>query len=182
MIVLSSKIDLQSVVKAMRSGACDYLLKPVDPEHALRRVSEIQNTGQVQKRRREILAQMHSLLAELQELSQMDSDSGAKTSSEPVQAGRFSLHPQTSLVYVEDRAVYLAPVTFTYLTVLARRTPHAVSHEDLVREAQGYDLRRMEARDLTRWHIHELRKAIEPSPENPRFIITERDFGYRLAI
>lgn len=181
MIALSSKIDLQSVVRAMRSGAIDYFLKPVDPEHALRRVSEILNAGRVQKRRREIILQMHRLIAELRQLSQAELGEASKVSSGPLLAGRLSLHPKTSLAYVDDRPVYLAPVTFTYLTALARHAPEPVSHENLVREAQGYVVSRFEARELTRWHIHELRRAIEPNPQKPRYIISVWDFGYRLA-
>jgi DNA-binding response OmpR family regulator len=51
-----------------------------------------------------------------------------------------------------------------------------------VKESQGYDVAIEEARDLARWRIHELRKMIEIEPEQPKYILTVRGIGYRLAI
>jgi DNA-binding response OmpR family regulator len=51
-----------------------------------------------------------------------------------------------------------------------------------VKESQGYDVATTEARDLARWRIHELRKVIESDPERPRYLLTVRGAGYRLAI
>jgi len=39
-----------------------------------------------------------------------------------------------------------------------------------------------EARDMARWRIHELRKALEPDPYNPKYVITVRSFGYQVVI
>jgi DNA-binding response OmpR family regulator len=49
-----------------------------------------------------------------------------------------------------------------------------------VAEAQGYTVTRAEAREMARWHVHELRKVLEEAPRHPRFIITVHDIGYRL--
>jgi DNA-binding response OmpR family regulator len=51
-----------------------------------------------------------------------------------------------------------------------------------VSESQGYQhLNRAEAREITRWQIHEIRKAIEPDMRHPTIVITVRDVGYRLV-
>ncbi|MDH5508072.1 MAG: helix-turn-helix domain-containing protein [Anaerolineae bacterium] len=34
---------------------------------------------------------------------------------------------------------------------------------------------------MSRWRVHELRKAIEENPKNPKYIITVRGQGYRLV-
>ena len=62
-----------------------------------------------------------------------------------------------------------------------RHAPEAVSFEALVKESQAYTLTRSEAREMVRWQIHALRKALEPDPRHPVYIITVRDFGYRLV-
>ena len=51
----------------------------------------------------------------------------------------------------------------------------------LVREAQGYDVSLFEAREMTRWRIHELRKAIEKDSKSPKFILTVRGIGYKFT-
>jgi DNA-binding response OmpR family regulator len=55
-----------------------------------------------------------------------------------------------------------------------------VPYQTLVRESQGYDLSRAEAREISRWQIHELRKALEDDSHKPHFVLTVRDVGYRL--
>jgi DNA-binding response OmpR family regulator len=48
-------------------------------------------------------------------------------------------------------------------------------------ESQGYKTTPVEAREMARWRIHELRKAFEADTRNPTYIITVRDVGYRLV-
>jgi DNA-binding response OmpR family regulator len=95
--------------------------------------------------------------------------------------GAFTLDLQLRNLQLEGRTVQLPPSTFNFLVSLLRHSPEPVTYEILVREAQGYDLTRAEARELARGHVHELRKALEPDLKRPRFIITVRDVGYRLV-
>ena len=78
--------------------------------------------------------------------------------------------------------VPLSPSTFDYLVTLARHAPTPVSYEALVMQSQGYELTRVEAQEMVRWRIHELRQALEPDPEHLQYVITVRGTGYRLAI
>ncbi len=64
-----------------------------------------------------------------------------------------------------------------------RHSPQPVSYDTLVLESQGYQgLSRIEAKEITRWQMHEIRKALEEDVRHPRLIITVRDVGYRLVI
>jgi DNA-binding response OmpR family regulator len=57
-----------------------------------------------------------------------------------------------------------------------------VTYEKLVYESQGFQqISRSEAREISRYQMHEIRKLLEPDPRHPQLIITMRDFGYRLV-
>jgi two-component system response regulator MtrA len=88
----------------------------------------------------------------------------------------------TRHVLLDKQLVSLPPSAFDFLVTLMRHVPDPVSHKALVKESQGYDLSQIEACEITRWQIHELRKALEKDPHKPGLIITVRDVGYRLVL
>ncbi|MBK9210884.1 MAG: winged helix-turn-helix domain-containing protein [Anaerolineales bacterium] len=74
-----------------------------------------------------------------------------------------------------------SPTSFDYLLVLARHSPNVVNYQTLVAEAQGYQADVREAQELTKWHIHQLRQAIEKDTHAPSILINVRGAGYRLV-
>lgn len=187
--ILTAHATLETAMQAVRYGANDYLLKPIDPEIILERVRETLKEQQLPRRRREITSQLHELLAELHQMENPaapapDSAAPAAPARDErfLQRGCFSLDLHTRMVSLAGQAIQLPPSTFNFLVSLLRHSPEPVTYEILVREAQGYDLTRAEARELARGQAHELRKALEPDLRHPRYIITVRDVGYRLVI
>ena len=65
--------------------------------------------------------------------------------------------------------------------MLARHAPNVVDFQTLVTEAQGYRVDAREAQELTKWHIHNIRQAIESDARNPVHVINIRGTGYRLV-
>jgi DNA-binding response OmpR family regulator len=97
--------------------------------------------------------------------------------------GTMVLDLHTRHVLLNERNILLAPSTFDYLVTLMRHSPQPVTYDILVLESQGYQgLSRIEAKEITRWQIHELRKSLEEDIRHPRLVITVRDVGYRLVI
>ena len=78
-------------------------------------------------------------------------------------------------------AITLTPTAFDYLVTLLRHSPETVAYTKLVKESQGYEPTLTEAKEVARWPVHELRKAIEADSRKPQFIITVRGIGYRLV-
>jgi len=187
-LILTAHATLESAMEAVRQGARDYLLKPIDPPHILARVHEVLAEQQQPRRRREIVSQVQELLAELR---QVDGTEAPVTpvvptlpAADPARflvCGKLTVDLHTRHVSIDNHYVSLPPSTFDYLVVLMRHSPRAVSYEVLVKEAQAYDLSRAEARDMARWHIHEMRKVLEADPRHPSYIITVRDIGYCLV-
>lgn len=188
-LILTAHATLETAIEAVRAGARDYLLKPIDPEDILSRTSKILGEQTQPKRRREITAQMQGLLAELANIdgdttSPMNVDKGKNLteSARYVRAGAMVLDLYTHSVELNSQNIPIPPSTFDYLMTMARHAPNPVSYEKLVLESQGYQhLSRAEAREITRWQMHELRKLVESDPRHPSMIITVRDVGYRLV-
>ncbi len=188
-LILTAHATLESAIDAVRKGARDYLIKPIDPPTILSRVEEIVREQSQPKRRREIVSGIQELLSELRQIDGDDPSAPGLlvtlSSTDPtrfLQRGPLTLDLHARHVKMGDRFIQLSPTAFDYLVTLLRHSPNPVSYETLVMEAQGYKTSLNEARDLARWRIHELRKAIEPDTELPRYIITERGTGYRLVI
>jgi DNA-binding response OmpR family regulator len=188
-LILTAHAALDSAIQAVRLGARDYLVKPVEPVEILARVAEILSEREQPARKKEIVGQVQALLAELQKMEGGDmtptSTLAALPSADParfLKKGIFELDLHARHAMLNDKYVPVTGIYFDYLCTLLRHAPRVVAYKTLVKESQGYDVAVAEARDLARWRIHELRKMIEADPEQPQYILTVRGTGYRLAI
>lgn len=187
-LILTAHATLDSAIEAVRKGARDYLLKPVDPAQILNRVSEVLAEVEQSKRRREIVGEMQNLLSELHRIEKPEAE---KTTAAPLlqttdparilRRGPFTLDLHARYATLGDKVITLSPTAFDYLVTLVRHSPNPLSYETLVMESQGYKTSLIEAREMARWRIHELRKTLEPDTRNPTYIITVRGIGYRLV-
>ena len=191
-LMLTGNASLDTSIQAIRQGARDYLLKPLDPAYILVRTKDILQETQQPARKREITRMIQDLMAELNQI-----DDGAQAQrpapvpelsalppADPnrfLQVGQMTLDMHTRHCFLKGQFIPIPSSSFDYLVVLVRHSPAPVSFEALVFEAQGYRVTRAEASEMSRWQIHELRKAIEASSERPSLIITVRNVGYRLV-
>jgi len=190
-IMLTAHASLQSALEALRLGASDYLLKPITPETLVSRTRVILNEQAVLRRRREIQTQMDALQAELDSLETADEIAAPVQSPTPqafspedrfLQLGPLILDLHSRRVTLRDRVLNLPPTPFDYLVVFARHSPDIVDYQTLIAEAQGYDMDRREAQELSKYHIHVLRDVLEPDSKQPRHILNVRGVGYRLLV
>jgi DNA-binding response OmpR family regulator len=187
-LILTAHATLDSAIEAVRRGARDYLIKPIDPPQIIERVSEVLTEQRQPQRRKAIVGQIQELLAELHEIDGSEpppaNPLGTVQATDPsrfLHCGPFVLDLHARHVTAGGRYVSLPPATFDYFVTLVRHSPDTVPYETLVNESQGYRVDRIEAREMARWQIHELRKALESDPREPRHIITVRNGGYRLV-
>jgi two-component system response regulator MtrA len=185
-LLFTAQPDLHSAVEALRRGATDYLMKPLKPEVIVDRTRAILSEQAKKKRRREIQRQMEELQVELDALDSAEpprQKTGplAELSDRFIRRGALTLDLHTHRVMVNEQNVNLAPTSFDYLLVLARHSPQTVDFQTLVAEAQGYDTDAREAQELTKWHIHNIRQAIETDVHNSIHVINIRGSGYRLV-
>jgi DNA-binding response OmpR family regulator len=189
-ILFTAQPDLNSAVEAVRSEATDYLLKPLKPQAVIDRTKAVLEKSQKERRKREIQRQIDSLQAELNSLEKVDGEENAHSKPKQVsasneryvQCGMLTLDLYAQRVTMDERPVDLPPTSFDYLLVLVRHSPNVVDYKTLVSEAQGYETDTHEAQELTKWHIHHMRQAIEPDPRKPIYVINVRGTGYRLIM
>lgn len=186
-ILFTAQPDMSSAVEALRLGATDYLLKPLQPTVLVDRTRAALTRLEKERRKREIQAQIESLQAELKGLESDNPPTAiqtpASTSGERfLSRGTLTLDLHIRRVTIGNRIVNLPPTAFDYLLVLARHAPNVVDYQTLVSEAQGYQVEAREAQELVKWHIHHIRQAIEADAQNPTFIINVRGNGYRLVV
>jgi two-component system, OmpR family, alkaline phosphatase synthesis response regulator PhoP len=185
-VLFTAQPDINSAVEALRRGATDYLLKPLKPEIILERARTILLAQQKERRRREIQAQIESLQAELKSLEEEKTESQPETPASPptdryLKRGEMVLDCYARRLTIHERVINLTSTSFDFLLVLARHAPDVVHYQTLVTEAQGYQADIRESQELAKWHIHNIRQAIEPDPRKPTYLINVRGVGYRLV-
>ncbi|MCC6300211.1 MAG: response regulator transcription factor [Anaerolineales bacterium] len=188
-ILFTAQPDLNSAVEALRRGATDYLLKPLKPQAVIERTQAVLADKQIERHKRELQRQINNLQAELDSLEGGRGGSNIPRANQPspsddrfVKRGQLTLDLHTRRVILNERVIELPPTSFDYLLSLARHTPNVVDYQTLVAEAQGYQAEIREAQELTKWHIHHIRQALEPNPRKPVHVINVRGAGYRLVI
>ena len=103
----------------------------------------------------------------------------SKTASEPLLAlGDLSIDLTHRLVKAGGREIKLTPTEYDILKNLALHTGKVLTHRQLLRAIWGPEYQ--EETHYLRVYIGQLRRKIEPDPNQPRYIITEPGVGYRL--
>ncbi len=184
-VLFTAFASLETALEAIRLGAVDYLLKPLNPEKLIERTASLLEKQAAERRKRDIQAQIAELQTELQQLDKVITppmpNTGPLSSDRFLKRGRLVVDLQGRRATFGEREITLPPAAFDYLVVLLRHAPDVVDYQSLVNEAQGYQSDRREAQELAKWHIHELRDALEPDASNPRFVLNVRGVGYRLV-
>jgi DNA-binding response OmpR family regulator len=176
-ILLTGYASVDSAVAAVRAGADDYLTKPSRAETIKSSVARALDRRAETGRRDEFLRQLREGLNQL--------DAGDEpTGIAPVailQVGDLRVDLTRHEAQRGDEALLLTPTEFDLLTYLMRNAGRAISHQELVREVQGYETELWEAREITKYHIYALRQKLEPDPSAPQYIHTVRGIGYKLS-
>jgi two-component system, OmpR family, KDP operon response regulator KdpE len=100
-----------------------------------------------------------------------------ESDSAPIAVGDFQIDLGARNVLVKDRPVHLTPKEFDLLVYLARHSGKVVTHRALLAAVWGGES--TEQVEYLRVFVAQLRKKLEPSPNSPRYIVTDPWVGYR---
>jgi DNA-binding response OmpR family regulator len=93
--------------------------------------------------------------------------------------GDVDLEPEAGVVRRDGAEIHCTRTEFRLLCELASNPGKVLSREQLLERVWGYDY--FGDGRLVDVHIRRLRTKVENDPANPRFILTVRGMGYKLA-
>ena len=149
-IMLTAKDDVLDKVKGLELGADDYVTKPFD--HL------------------ELLARVKALLRRL-DMPQ------PKSRAPSFHSENLTVDFAAQEVRLRGEVVSLTATEYKLLYHLVRNAGHVLRHETLLAKVWGREY--VDEVDYLRVYIRRLRRKLEPDPERPRHILTERGLGYR---
>jgi DNA-binding response OmpR family regulator len=94
--------------------------------------------------------------------------------------GDVEIEPEAGVVKRGGNEVHCTRTEFRLLCELADHPGKVLSREHLLEKVWGYDY--FGDGRLVDVHVRRLRTKIEPDPATPRFILTVRGMGYKLAV
>ncbi len=149
-LVISSRRDERSVIRALDLGADAYLYKPFE---------------------------LSVLLAKIRTLMRR---AGQQVPAECrlYNDGRLLIDIDKRRVEVEGKSVQLTATEFRLLSILLNNVGRVVSHEELIRQVWGTE--KESGLTSLKLYIHYLRRKIEERPKRPYYLLAEWGIGYRL--
>jgi DNA-binding response OmpR family regulator len=151
-IMLTARTTEEDRLKGLDLGADDYVTKPFSPK--------------------ELAARVRAVLRRLPE-------EALSRGPVEVEQGALKVNFLTREVTHNGRHIGLTPVEFKLLGVLVREPNRVFSRDQLINRVFGGDF---DGFDRTvDVHILNLRRKLEPEPDNPRYIRTVYGMGYKFV-
>ena len=151
-IMLTVRADEDDKVRGLELGADDYVTKPFGTRELVSRVKAV-------------LRRTRGTVEPKEAVLRVDD--------------RLSVDYNNHEVIVEGEPAKLRPTEFRLLYHLIENAGWVVPHATLLAKVWGYEYR--EEIHYLRLYVAYLRKKIEPDPSHPRYILTEREVGYRFV-
>lgn len=148
-IILSVRDDEKDKVAALDKGADDYLTKPFSIQELLARIR---------------VALRHSAQS-----------IGNKETI--ITAENLRIDLASHLVTLNGEEVKLTATEFKLLSYLAANPDRVLTHQAILSHVWGFE--ESDHLEYLRVYIGQLRRKIEPDPDNPKILITDPGVGYR---
>jgi DNA-binding response OmpR family regulator len=152
-VMVTARDSSNDKILGLEIGADDYITKPFEPG--------------------ELVARIRAQLRRNQEYS------SSPTVETKISVGDLALDLNLRDAIVNGKPANLTTREFELLHLLARNRDRALTRDWIFEEVWGYDAE-LGAKTLAVC-IRRLRCKIEPDPENPRYILTMRGYGYELT-
>lgn len=191
-ILMTAYATLGNAVEALRLGAHDYLIKPSSSADIRQSVARGVERARNLKRRRNLLDAIKSDVYELavsdvtlpptdEEKDKPSPDSLSEADmNASMQLGPMLLFPKRYQISIEEQEIDLTPTEFDLLLYLAAHRGRVVTCSELVREVRGYAVEEVEAREVIRPHVSNLRRKLKEASTEADLIVNVRGIGYRL--
>ena len=148
-IIISAIIDDDAVVRALNSGAVDYVRKPFSAQEVVARARNALRDQTLAERRSVLVFPDWELIIDLE------------------------AHQVTQY----DQNVRLSPLEFSVLKSLAVQSPKPVAYDALTEEVWGENTPQVKKR--LKWVVYLLRQKLEADPSQPQLIVNHTNFGYQ---
>jgi two-component system OmpR family response regulator len=149
-IMLTARDETTDKIVGLELGADDYVTKPFDAKELVSRVKAV-------------LRRYEGKLTE---------------TPKKIHAGDLAIDIEKRLITRGEQNIELTPIEFDLLQLLAAHPGRVYSRLQLLDSIQG-DAYEGYERTIDS-HIKNLRKKIEPEPENPKYIVTVYGVGYKM--
>jgi two-component system, OmpR family, KDP operon response regulator KdpE len=149
-LMISARGEEMDKVRGLELGADDYITKPF---------------GYL-----ELSARIRAVLRRAQALPPVSGDGH-------FEAGPIAINYANHQVTVEGTQVKLTPIEYKLLYQLTRNAGQVLLHDQLLTKIWGPEY--LGELDYLRIYIRRLREKLEPNPQQPVYILTERGIGYR---
>jgi two-component system alkaline phosphatase synthesis response regulator PhoP len=150
-IMLTARVEDTDKIVGLELGADDYVTKPFNAREVVARV-------RAQLRRSQV---------------------GQSTASPVLQIDGLKLDPDLHQFTIDGQIVELTRTEFKLLQTLMHYPGHTLSRDELLEKVMGHTYEGL-GRALDT-HIRNLRRKIEPNPDEPTYIQTVYGVGYRFA-
>jgi DNA-binding response OmpR family regulator len=155
-VLLTSHADVQTAVQAMRDGAFNYLLKPIERELLLKTVEEALTQGNKPLKREITAIDAHDRFLRVGELV----------------VDRYHLN-----ILFRNVSLDLTPTEYEILYHLVKAHGRVVTFEDIVLATQGMKVERSEARVMLSTHLSNLRSKLGKVGCD-HYLVNKRGTGY----
>lgn len=154
-ILVSARTRERDKVKALESGADDYITKPFGTS--------------------ELLARIRTALrhVQLREGEQAQRQTGV------FHTGDLEVDYDKRRVYVNGEDAHLTQNEYKIVALLSKYSGRVLTYDSIIKHIWGPNAK--QGNQILRVNMANIRRKIEPSTAEPRYIMTEMGVGYRMA-
>jgi two-component system OmpR family response regulator len=156
-IMLTAKSEEVDRIVGLELGADDYVTKPFSMRELLARIKAVLRRSETAKRAGAPPTAQNGLL----------------------EAGNIAVDLIKHEARRDGKMVELNPKEFELLAYLLSNRGQVVSREQILRKVWGYDY--IGSDRTVDVHMRWMRSKLEADPDNPRYLVTVRGYGYKFA-